>query len=214
MRVVRKGWMGAVLALAGAALSVVFASSASAHSCAQPVHVVHDRDTQVNVGVTVGDVPVNDVRIEFSKSVLVKQLVQQRGWAAEQLDEHTVRFSGGSLDPNVCATFPVKIRGTATGSFGVRAFETQADGAVTEHPADGDIFAMPDGSNITVDHTGPPNPAFEQVVYVDDASDSGTPARDRVGHVQVGVARGSGVLRVWSPQRTESAQVVAEVNVR
>ena len=32
MRVVRKGWMGAVLALAGAALSVVFASSASAHS--------------------------------------------------------------------------------------------------------------------------------------------------------------------------------------
>jgi hypothetical protein len=168
--------MGGVLALAGAALSVAFAPPASAHSCAQPVHVVHDRDTQVNVGVTVGDVAVNDVRIEFSNSVLVKQLVEQRGWTAQQLDDHTVRFSGGSLDPNVCATFPVVIRGTATGSFGVRAFETQTDGAVTEHPADGDVFVSADGSSITVDHAGPPNPAFEQVVYVD-ASDSGASTR-------------------------------------
>jgi hypothetical protein len=136
--------------------------------------VVQNRDTQVEIGVTVGNVAVHEVRIEFSESVLVKQIVQQTGWTVEQLDSHNVRFSGGSLDPNECSTFPVVIRGTRTGSFGVRAYETQEDGAVTEHPADGDLFALPDGSTVIVDHAGPPNPAFEQVVYVD-ATDSGAP---------------------------------------
>jgi hypothetical protein len=151
---------------------LVTAPPASAHSCARPVHIVKDRDTQVNVGVTVGDLAVNAVKIEFSPSVQVKGLVQQHPWTATQVDPTTVTFTGGRFDPNSCTTLPIVVRGTATGSFAVRALETQDGGAVVEHPGDGDIIAMPDGSSIQVNHAGTPNPAFEQVLYVD-ATDSG-----------------------------------------
>ncbi len=157
-----------VLAVSG----VVFAPAASAHSCAVPVHVVKGRDTQVNVGVTVGDLPVNAVKIQFSPSVQVKNVVQQRPWTATQVDPTTVMFTGGQFDPQSCTTVPIVVQGTATGSFAVRAFETQSDGSVVEHPGDGDMIANPDGSTTQVNHEGTPNPAFEEVLYVD-AKDSG-----------------------------------------
>jgi LPXTG-motif cell wall-anchored protein len=164
---VGKSWLGVVVVLVGTALSVVFAAPAVAHSCAQPVHIPPDRATQVPIGVTVGDVPVHDVKVQFANSVQVTQVVQQRGWTVEQLDPTTVHFSGGTLDPNTCATFPIVVRSSVAGTFAVRAFETQADGSLVEHPAEGDIFAQPDGSTVVVRHGGPPNPLFEQVVYVD-----------------------------------------------
>jgi hypothetical protein len=151
---------------------MAFAPPASAHSCAVPVHIVKDRDTQVNIGVTVGDLPVNGVKIEFSPSVQVKGLVQQRPWTVTQVDPTTVTFTGGRFDPNSCTTLPVVVRGTATGSFAVRALETQEGGSVVEHPGDGDIIPQADGSSIVVNHAATPNPAFEQVLYVD-ATDSG-----------------------------------------
>jgi hypothetical protein len=151
---------------------VVTATPAAAHSCAQPVRVVTDRDTEVRVSATSGDVRVNQVTFQFSKSVQVKAPGQQAGWTAEQIDASSVRFSGGTLDPNTCAAFPVTIRATKAGSFAVRAFLQQEDGALVEHPANGDIIQQPDGSAVVVDYAAPPNPLFEQVIFADD-NDSG-----------------------------------------
>jgi hypothetical protein len=151
---------------------VVTATPAAAHSCAQPARVVKDRDTEIRVSATGGDVPVDEVTFQFSKSIELKAPGQQAGWTAQQVDGSSVRFTGGKLDPNACATFPVTIRATKAGSFAVRAFLLQENGAVVEHPAQGDIIQQPDGSTIVVDYSAPPNPAFEQVIIADD-NDSG-----------------------------------------
>jgi hypothetical protein len=38
------------------------------------------------------------------------------------------------------------------------------------------VFIQPDGSSLLVNHEGPPNPAFEQVVYVKAGGTSGSSA--------------------------------------
>jgi hypothetical protein len=79
------------------------------------------------------------------------------------------------LDPNACATFPVTIRATEAGAFAVLALEHQTDGTVTQHPADGDVFLQPDGTELAVSHGGPPNPAFEQVIYAETKDTGASP---------------------------------------
>ena len=97
------------------------------------------------------------------------------GWQGEQVDQRSVRFTGGSLDPNACATFPVTIRATKAATSAVLALEHQTDGTVMQHPADGDILAQPDGTAVAVNHAGPPNSLFEQVVVAED-HESGVPS--------------------------------------
>jgi hypothetical protein len=157
-------------------LSIVLASGATdvtraaAHSCAEPVTVVEGVDTEVQVGVTVGEMPTEEITFEFALSIEITRDVERRGWKVEQ-EPSTIRFTGGPLEPDTCVLFDVPIRANDPGTFRVRAFQLVGDRLYAEHPPDGDVFVQPDGSNVVVDHSGPPDPLFEQVIYVTAADD-------------------------------------------
>jgi hypothetical protein len=129
------------------------------------VTVVQGVDTDVEVGVTMGDEVTTAVTFEFPETVEIVGDAAKAGWTVEQGDSF-VRFSGGRLDPQSCALFPVRVRAEEAGSFRVRAYQTTESGATVEHPPEGDIFMQPDGSSLTVSHSGPPNEMFEQVLHV------------------------------------------------
>jgi hypothetical protein len=149
-----------VVALVG----VTGTAPASAHSCAVPVTVKRGAETQIQVGVTVGNVPTSDITFQFQPGLTVTRTVRSHGWTVTK-DGQDVHYTGGKLDAQICTTFPVYVRASAEGSYRVRAFQKADDGTTAEHPPDGDLFLQPDGSSVLVNHEGPPNPAFEQVVY-------------------------------------------------
>ena len=165
----RRRW----LAIGGviAAISVAGIDIATAHSCAEPVTIAQGQDTVVQVGVTVGDLPTTDITFEFP-GIEVTDVIDRRGWEVEQ-DGNSVRFTGGRLEAQVCDLFEVSIRARDAGAYRVRALQRLDDGQVVEHPPNGDLFPTADGSSfIVVDHAGPPNPAFEQVIYVTEREES------------------------------------------
>lgn len=123
-------------------------------------------DSTASVAVTVGDVAMDEVRLEFDPSFEIGADVRRPGWEV-QVTESSVSFTGGALEPGACEIFEVPVRAATAGTFRVRAFQTLAGGPYVEHPANGDVFLNADGSSYVVDRSGPPNPAFEQVIYVE-----------------------------------------------
>jgi hypothetical protein len=142
-----------------------------AHSCAEPLVIAEGSETEVDVGVSVGDVPTEDVTFEFAPGFEVTDAPGLTGWEGEAADG-AARFTGGRLDPQTCALFSVVVRADEPGTFRVRALQRLEGGEVVEHPPNGDLFAQPDGSVLQVNHAGPPNAAFEQVITVTAAGES------------------------------------------
>jgi hypothetical protein len=108
---------------------------------------------------------VSDVTLQFGAGLQVKEVTKQTGWTIEQ-DGNSVHYTGGSLPANGCAQLTVTIRAADTGAYKVRALQRLDDGEVVEHPQDGDVIMQPDGSSLIVNHEGPPDPRFEQVINV------------------------------------------------
>lgn len=160
--------MGLGLLVACAAVADV--QTAGAHSCAQPVTVVQGQETTVQIGITVGDEGADSVTFEFGPGFKLTPHIQRRGWTVEQ-ETDVIRFSDGRLEPNTCELFDVSLRAGEAGTFRVRAFQRLGAGDWTEHPPNGDVFIQPDGSNLVVNHDGPPNSKFEQIVTVTASSD-------------------------------------------
>jgi hypothetical protein len=182
----------AVLVLGSTLLEV---GHAGAHSCAKPITVAEGQRTEIEVGVSVGDEPSEDVTFEFAEGFEVLEVPGRPGWDGEQVG-NTARFTGGSLDPQGCAVFSVTIRAGEPGTYRVRALQRLGDGRVVEHPPNGDLFAQPDGSYLQVDHSGPPNAAFEQVVTVTPGGESsGAPIGLLAGLTVIGALAGFVLLR-------------------
>jgi hypothetical protein len=136
-----------------------------------PVTVVQGIETKVKIGVTVGDSPSDTVTFEFAEGFKITPNIQRRGWTVEQ-ETDVIRFSGGELAAGSCEVFEVSIRAHDAGTFRVRAFQRLGGGQWSEHPPDGDVFLNPDGSSVVVNHEGPANAQFEQIVTVTPRADS------------------------------------------
>ena len=143
---------------------------ASAHSCAEAITVVEGQETEVQVGITVGEAPTDDIAFEFPDTIEIVEVVERRGWTGEQQGPF-VRFSEGHLDIESCDVFDIVIRATEAGTFRVPAYQQLADGQIVQHPPDGDIILKPDGTSVVVDHQGPPNTDFEQIISVTEAAE-------------------------------------------
>lgn len=152
-------------AVVAGAVTLGGASPAAAHSCAEPVTITAGVDTTVAVAVTVGDQPSGEIRFEFDRSFEIGDAVGRPGWTVEQLGS-SVTFTGGPVEAEACEAFDIPVRATNAGTFRVRAFQTLEDGQVVEHPPNGDVLIDASGPSLVVNHEGTPNPAFEQVIYV------------------------------------------------
>jgi hypothetical protein len=159
--------------LLGATLLAVAAGEgiARAHSCAEEVTVAEGVETTVEVGVTMGEVTPKDVTFEFPLSMEITDEVELRGWEVEQ-EESAIRFGGGEFEPESCKLFEVPIKANDDGTFRVRAIQRLEDDTLIEHPPNGDIIMEEDGTSIFVDHSGPPNTKFEQVITVTPGEES------------------------------------------
>jgi hypothetical protein len=178
-------------------LLTLSADPASAHSCAVPVTVEQGSDVPVEIAVTAGGEPSNEVTFWFEGPFEVVEVADVRGWVAE-VDGASVRFTGGELAPEACVPFEMVVRGEEAGTFRVRAVQRLADGRTFEHPTEGDIFLDEQGQSVVVDRSGPPNPAFEQVVYVTEAS-GGSSARTVL---LIGTALGGVIVLAVAVART------------
>lgn len=151
----------AVMALA---LSLTGAEPASAHSCAEPVTIVAGEETTVQLAITGGTEPSRDITFDLGDFEVV-DAAEARGWEVEK-GPSSVRYVGGPLEPETCVPFEMVIRADRAGALRVRALQRLEDGRVVEHPAEGDIFVDDTGGSVQVNRSGPPNPLFEQVIYV------------------------------------------------
>jgi hypothetical protein len=167
---VRRAAIGAFLVVG---FLFVGTGTASAHSCAKPVTISSDKKTEIQVGVTMAEAPIA-ITLQFAPEVVVTKPGKVPGLRIEPQGQQ-VQYEG-DFHADQCILLPVEVRGTAAGTYRVRALQAMPDGTETEHPADGDIFIQPDGSSLQVNHEGPPNPAFEQVVYVKASGTSGSSA--------------------------------------
>jgi hypothetical protein len=161
--------LGAVLVLGGSL--VVTTRVGWAHSCATAVTVAEGVDTDVQVGVTIGDLAATAVTFEFPESMEITRTVDRRGWTVQQ-EESTIRFSEGRLEPQSCELFTVPIRAKDEGTFRVRAFQLTEQDQWVEHPPNRDVFMQPDGSSVVVNHAGEPNELFEQIIHVTSHEDA------------------------------------------
>ena len=149
----------------GAALWALPSRPASAHSCATPVTLPAGSDTATELAVTVGSVPTGDITFQLPDTITVVDAAPVRGWEVERTDS-TVRYIGGPLEPDSCVPFEMVLRGSVAGTGRVRVLQRLADGSVTEHPAEGDIYLGDDGTSVMVNRSGPPNERFEQIITV------------------------------------------------
>jgi hypothetical protein len=162
--VTRRVWLRATAgAFLGGGVLLLGAAPASAHSCAKAVTIAPGKETEVQVGVTVAEAPLA-ITLQFSPELVVKQPGEVPSLTVEHQGQQ-VQYQG-NIHADQCMLLPVTVRATGGGTYRVRALQSLPDGSVAEHPADGDVYVQPDGSTLLVNHEGPPNPAFEQVVYV------------------------------------------------
>lgn len=160
MVVIRWG-IGGVVLLATMAL----AGPAAAHSCAESVSLVAGTEAIASVRVTIGDQPSGEIRLEFDRSFEIGDDVGRPGWTVEVVGS-SVTFTGGPLEAESCETFDIPVRAADAGTFRVHALQTLEGGEVVEHPPNGEVLLDANGPSLVVNHEGTPNPAFEQVIYV------------------------------------------------
>ena len=87
-------------------------------------------------------------------------------------------------------------------NFRVRAFQRIEGGQVTEHPPDRDVFMNADGTSVMVNHSGPPDPMFEQVIYVTEGTSDSSGPRTALLIVTAGGVVAGGL--VFMPRRKRS----------
>lgn len=164
------GWRGRSIGAGATALLLVTVAGgqADAHSCAEPVTIEARREVTVELAVTVGLLPTDDITFQLPDDIEVVGATDVRGWQVDRTDR-TVRYRGGPLDPDTCVPFEIVLRATEPGLRRVRVLQRLEDGSVVEHPAEGDIYLDEEGTGVAVDRTGIPNPAFEQVIEVTEA---------------------------------------------
>jgi hypothetical protein len=191
--------------LAGRTSAAAQTTPSPARYCAQAATIPVDKDSLVKVAVTVGDVAPTDVKITFAEGIDVKQAFAVPGWTAKQLDSSSVVFSGGQAAPNECLEFPIMVHPTSSGTFAARAFQTTPSGETVERPENGEILLNRDGSSVVVNYGAPPNPVYEQVIYVtsDGSSFLQSPlAAVLAAVVVVGIA--ALIIRRWTPKQKPS----------
>jgi hypothetical protein len=160
-------------------------SPADAHNCAKPVTIPAGHDSPVDITVTIGDTSPSAITVRVPSSMTIVSAAAVPGWTIEQ-HASSVTYTGGATQPNGCAMFPLVVRADG-GSYSVRAVQRLPSGDTVEHPANGDVFLNADGTSTVVDYSGPPNPAFEQVIFVTGSSSSGGVVRPIATGVAIGL---------------------------
>src|SRR5918993_3581320 len=125
-----------MLQLGGAAALILGVSAvglhpAAAHSCAEPVIIAQGAETDVEVGVTVGDVPTDLVGFEFPAGFEITGAQGARGWESA-VEGAVVQFSGGTLEAQSCALFQVTVRAPNPGTYRVPALQKVGEGQYVE----------------------------------------------------------------------------------
>jgi hypothetical protein len=143
---------------------IAMANPASAHVCTVAAPIPVGRPTSITVGITVEDIPANDIFVVIPKGVEVDAVASTKGWTATH-EPTDIRFRGGPFPAHSCGHFSITVKATNKGVFRLPVLQRMPDGSLAQFPSGNDIFIMPNGQSVQPDHSGPPNPLFEQVVY-------------------------------------------------